>query len=196
MFYLVHMQPLRKAIEAVMPLPEEEWEAMAACWHPVEYKRKTVITAAGETERYAYFVLDGVQRAFCLAEDNKEATLVFSYTGSFAGIIDSFFLQSPSRYFFETLTHSAFLRCSYADVQQLMDAYPLIAKWIHLSTMHAMAGMMERHIEALTLSAEQKFRRLLTRSPHVLQIIPQKYLASYLGIDPATFSKLLGGTRL
>lgn len=190
------MEPLRKAINAVLPLPDAEWEALSACWHPVEYKRKTVITAAGDTERYAYFVLDGVQRAFCLAEGNKDATLVFSYTGSFSGILDSFFLQQPSRYFFETLTHSTFLRCSYTDIKQLMDNYPLIARWIHQSTVHAMAGIMERHIEALTLSAEQKFRRLLTRSPHVLQLIPQKYLASYLGIDPATFSKLLGGTRL
>lgn len=190
------MQMLRNAINAVLPLPDEEWEAMAACWHPVSYRRKTVITAAGDTERYGYFVLEGVQRAFCLAEGDKDATLVFSYTGSFAGIIDSFFLQQPSRYYFETLTHSSFLRASYTDIRRLMETYPLIAKWIHLSTVHAMAGMMERHIEALTLSAEQKFRRLLTRSPHVLQLIPHKYLASYLGIDPATFSKLLGGTRL
>ena len=190
------MQALRSAIQALIPLPEKEWEALAACWHPVQYKRKTVLTAAGDTERYVYFVLDGVQRAFCLGEDQKEATLVFSYTGSFSGIIDSFFLQQPSRYYLETLTQSSFLRMSFADTERLMQEFPLIAKWIHISLVHAMEGIMERHIEALTLNAEQKFRRLLTRSPHVLQLIPHKYLASYLGLDPATFSKLLGGVRL
>ena len=190
------MQTLRTAIDAVLPLPDEEWEAMLACWHSVSYKRKTVITAAGDTERYAYFVLDGLQRAFCLAEGERDVTLVFSYTGSFAGIIDSFFLQQPSRYYFETLTHSSFLRITYADIRRLAETYPLIARWIHLSTVHALAGIMERHVEALSLDAGQKFRRLLSRSPHVPQLIPHKYLASYLGIDPATFSKLLGGRRL
>ncbi|WP_346317251.1 Crp/Fnr family transcriptional regulator [Chitinophaga sp. YIM B06452] len=190
------MQELRSAIHALVPLPDDTWEAMAACWHPVEFKRKTVITAAGDTERYGYFVLDGLQRAFSLGEGEKEATLIFSYKGSFSGIIDSFFLQRPSRYYLETLTHSAFLRISFPDVSRLMQQYPLIAHWVHLSTMHAMAGVMERLIEIQTLGAEHKFRRLLARSPHVLQMIPHKYLASYLGIDPATFSKLLGSARL
>jgi CRP-like cAMP-binding protein len=190
------MQALRTAIEAVQPLPEEEWEALAACWQPVAHKRKTLLTAAGETERYVYFVQEGVQRAFCIADNQREATLVFSYTGSFSGIIDSFFLQQPSRYYLETLTQSSLLRIGHADMQRLMQQYPLITSWVQRATMHTLAGVMERHIEMLTLNAEQKFRRLLERSPHVLQLIPHKYLASYLGLDPATFSKLLGGVRL
>ena len=56
--------------------------------------------------------------------------------------------------------------------------------------------ILERQIELQCFSAEEKFRTLLTRSPHVLQIIPHKYLASYLGIDATTFSKLLGSARL
>lgn len=190
------MQALRTTINAVVPLPDEEWEALISCWQPLNARRKTVLTAAGDTERYLYYVLEGVQRAFCLDEGQKDATLIFSYTGSFSGIIDSYFLQQPSRYYLETLTKSAFLRLSFADLSRLMQEYPLIAQWVHISTVHAMAGLMERHIETLTLGAEQKFRRLLSRSPHVLQLIPHKYLASYLGIDPATFSKLLGAVRI
>ncbi|RPE13836.1 Crp/Fnr family transcriptional regulator [Chitinophaga lutea] len=196
MIYCNCMQALRSAINAVLPLPEEEWEALAPCWQPVSHKRKTVLTAAGETERYVYFVLDGVQRAFCIAENQREATLVFSYTGSFSGIIDSFFLQQPSRYYLETLTQSSLLRIGYNDMHRLMQQYPQIMAWVQRSTMLALAGVMERHIEMLTLNAEEKFRSLLARSPHVLQLIPHKYLASYLGLDPATFSRLLGGIRL
>ncbi|WP_295126774.1 Crp/Fnr family transcriptional regulator [uncultured Chitinophaga sp.] len=186
---------LRPAIYAVVDLPPQQWEEMAACWEPVQFKRKEVITAAGEVERYAYFVLEGVQRAFFL-EGDKDATLVFNYTGSFSGVIDSFFLQQPSRYYLETLTACRCLRLSFADLTRLMDKYPLIERWVRIGTTAALSGVMERHIEMLTSNAEQKFRKLLTRSPHVLQIIPHKYLASYLGIDPATFSKLMGSVRL
>ncbi|MGX5818373.1 Crp/Fnr family transcriptional regulator [Chitinophaga lutea] len=190
------MDSLRTAIAAVSPLSDTEWEALSACWHPVSFPRKAVITAAGDTERYAYYVLSGVQRAFCIAENQREATLIFSYTGSFSGIVDSFFLQQPSRYFLETLTRSELLRISFSDVTRLREEHPGIATWLHRSTVLALAGVMERHIETLTLNAEEKFRRLLARSPHVLQLIPHKYLASYLGLDPATFSKLLGAVRL
>lgn len=179
-----------------MPLLDEEWEAFAACWHPVHYKRKILLTSAGAVEHYLYFVQEGVQRAFYMDDASNETTLVFSYTGSFAGVADSFQLQQPSRYYLETLTTSHLLRISYADFTRLLDTHPNLERWVRLATAQALSGVLQRQIELATCSAEEKFRILLTRSPQVLQLIPQKYLASYLGIDPATFSKLLKSVRL
>lgn len=189
------MELLQKAIFRIMPLPDREWEALMACWVPVQYKRKEVITVAGEVEKYLYFVTAGVQRVFYLDGD-KESTLVFTYTGSFSGVMDSFQLQRPSPWYLETLTHSELLRMSYADFNRLTLEFPLIERWVRLATVAALAGVLERHRELLSFTAEQKFKKLLTRSPQVLQLIPHKYLASYLGIDPATFSKLLSTVKL
>lgn len=189
------MKLLHNAIQQIMPLPDPEWEALMACWNPVQYKRKEVMTVAGEVEKYLYFVTAGVQRVFCLDGD-KESTLVFTYTGSFSGVIDSFQLQRPSPWYLETLTHSELLRMSYTDFNRLTLEFPLIERWVRLATVGALAGTLERQRELLSFTAEQKFRKLLTRSPQVLQLIPHKYLASYLGIDPATFSKLLGTVKL
>lgn len=196
---MVHNDPidkLREFVFAVHPLSSEEWQHFAAIWQPVSYKRKTILTAAGETERHVYFVLEGVQRAFYVEAEQPEATIVFSYPYSFSGVADSFLTQTPSRYFLETLTASKLLRTSHQQLQQLMNQYHNIERWVRLVTSHALKGVLERQVELLSYSAEQKFRILLTRSPHVLQLIPHKYLASYMGIDPSTFSKLLASVRL
>lgn len=187
---------LQKFISAIHPLREEEWNDFAAIWQPVAFKRKTVLTAAGETERHLYFVLEGVQRAFYVGADHPEATIVFTYPHSFSGVADSFLTQKPSRFFFETLTASKMLRTSYQQVQQLMDKYHNIERLIRLSVSYALMGVLERQVELLSYSAEEKFKTLLKRSPHVLQLIPHKYLASYLGIDASTFSKLLATVRI
>lgn len=187
---------LRKQIFALHPLSEAEWTDFAAIWQPVQYKRKTILTTAGETERYLYFVTEGVQRAFYIDDRHPEATVVFSYAPSFSGIVDSFLTQQPSRYFLETLTASKMLRTSYQQVQQLMDKYHNIERWVRLSISWVMMGLLERQIELLSYSAEEKFRILLKRSPHVLQLIPHKYLASYMGIDASTFSKLMASVRI
>jgi hypothetical protein len=50
----------------IHPLTDEEADAFAKGWEPLTLKRKTIITTAGETERYLYFVLEGLQRAFYL----------------------------------------------------------------------------------------------------------------------------------
>jgi len=155
-----------------------------------------VLTAAGETERYLYFILEGVQRAFYIGSDQPEATIVFTYPHSFAGVADSFLTQQPSKFFFETLTASKMLRTSYQQIQQLMDKYRSIERLIRISTSFALAGVLERQIELLSFTAEEKFRTLLKRSPHVLQLIPHKYLASYLGFDASTFSRLLATVRI
>ena len=56
--------------------------------------------------------------------------------------------------------------------------------------------VLERQIELQSLSAEDRFRTLLKRRGHVLDMIPHKYLASYLGMDATNFSKLLGTVKV
>jgi CRP-like cAMP-binding protein len=189
------LQHLKKHLFAMRPLSDAEWNEFSGIWQLHHYKRKTILTAAGETERHVYFVLNGVQRIFYI-DAHHEATLVFTYPYSFSGIADSFLTQLPSRYFLETLTSSTMLRTTHTQIQQLMDKYRNIEKLIQVFTSFALMGVLERQVELLTFSAEEKFRTLLKRSPHVLQLIPHKYLASYLGMDATTFSKLMATVRI
>lgn len=190
------LQLLQQFIAPIHSLKPEELEAFLSQWEPFACKRKVVLTAAGTTERYLYFVLDGVQRCYCLTPQGAEATVVFTYPHSFSGVADSFLTQMPTQFVFEALTASCFLRTTYGQMERLMQYYPNVQTLFLKATAFAMKGLLERQAELQYFSAEDKFRRLLHRSPHVLQMIPHKYLASYLGIDPATFSKLLGSVRI
>lgn len=191
-----NLASLKSVVFKVHSLELAEWEAFASIWQPFVAKRKTILTAAGETEKYLYFVTEGVQRAFYLKDDDRDVTLVFSYAGSFSGVLDSFLLQQPSRYFLETLTQSSFLRTTFTQLDNLMNKYRNMETFVRKSLSYTIAGVLERQIELQSFSAEEKFRILLKRSPHVLQMIPHKYLASYLGLDATTFSKLLGSVRI
>jgi CRP-like cAMP-binding protein len=182
-------------MELFHPLDEEAWGALCRPWTVLELGRKQILTRTGDTEKYLYLVLEGVQRAYYQHGD-KEPTLVFSYAPSFSGIIDSFFLQQPSRFSLETLTHSRFLRIHYADLSALMQQYRSIETWVRIAITQVLAATLQRETELMTLSAEDKFKTLLRRSPQVLNLIPHKYLASYIGVDPATFSKLLKTVRV
>jgi CRP-like cAMP-binding protein len=187
---------LKNFVSGIYPLNDEEWAGFSSVWQPFSCKRKTVLTSAGSVERHLYFVLDGVQRSFYIGKENIESTIVFTYPYSFSGIADSFLTQTPSIYFFETLTTSSFFRTTYQQVEELMNDFPHIRALILRATSFALKGVLERIVELQCFTAEEKFRQLLKRSPHVLNLIPHKYLASYLGIDASTFSKLLGTVRI
>jgi len=187
---------LKTFVTAISPLTKEEWDAFETIWQPFTCKRKTLLTTAGESERYLYFVIEGVQRGYAITSRGEEATIVFTYPYSFSGVADAFLTQTPSAYFLETLTSSEFLRTTHQRLEVLMFQYPAIQTMILKATAWAFKGVLERNVELQVLSAEEKFRKLLTRSPQVLNLIPHKYLASYLGMDATTFSKLLSSVRI
>ena len=189
------MHRLKQQLSSIYPLTDEAWADMQLIWTPLQVKRKEILTAAGETEKYLYWVTEGVQRGYHL-HHQKEATVLFSYPHSFSGILDSFLLQQPSRYYLETITASCFLRTTFQQMERLRLQHQSIAEIMYRSLCQVCAGTLERQIELMIYTAEEKFKTLLTRSPHILQLVPQKYLASYLGIDATTFSKLLGTVKL
>lgn len=187
---------LKTLTDGVAPLPPADWEAFARLWQPYRAGRKEVLTRIGGPEPYLYFVTEGVQRVYYFDDEGREATLVFTYAPSFGGVLDAMMLQQPSRYAYETLTASAFLRAPYREVEQLMQTSHAVETMVRKGLAAALSGLLERLAEVQCYTSADKFRKLLQRSPHILQLVPHKYLANYLGIDPTNFSKLLHTIRI
>ena len=189
-------QQLKQLVDAIQPLSGPDWDDFLGIWHPVSARRKSILTMAGEPENYLYMVSEGVQRVYYVDEQGREATLIFSYAPSFGGVVDSLLLQQPSRYYYETLTPSAFLRASFTDLQAVMARRPAVETMIRLGITQALSGVLERLVELQCYSSADKFRTLLHRSPHILQVVPHKYLANYIGVDPTNFSKFINSVKL
>ena len=190
------IKQLEAFITGMYPLRGGELDDLLSIWQPFNAKRKTMLTRAGETERYLYFVTEGVQRIFYHDDAGRESTIVFCYPYSFCGVADSFLLQKPSRFFAETLTPSSFLRTDFQQLEKLMRKSHETERMIRLITNGALSGVLERMVEIQCFSAEEKFTTLMKRSPHLLNLIPHKYIANYLAIDPTNFSKLLARIRI
>lgn len=176
---------------AVHPLSEDDWQAFEKIWLPYSVKRTTVITAQDDTEKYLYFVVHGIQRICCQDKMGRDATLVFTYNGSFGGVIDSYLLQLPAAYRYEAMSNSIFLRAKHDEFEHLIQTRPQISFFVQKSLTFVISGLLERLSDQQCLSAEERLRVMLSRSPHILNMIPHKYIASYLGINATNFSKLI-----
>ena len=153
------------------------------------------MTAPGDTERYWYFVEKGIQKSYYIHED-KQHVIAFTYPPSFTGIPESFFSQSPSRYYLETITDSQFLRISFEKHQEMMEKHRAIETLFRKGAENLLAGVLERYFELMAYDIETRFKSFVKRSPHLLGIISQKDLASYLRIDSTNFSKLINSIRI
>jgi CRP-like cAMP-binding protein len=153
------------------------------------FKKGDFITVAGQTQQELYFVKSGVQMSY-FDTDKKTHVIAFTYPPNLCAIPESFSFQSPSKYFLTCLTDSELEFISFDDLQKLFDQSQQIERLFRRMTESVLAGMINRHIELHSMTIKERYKIFCQRSPHLLQLAPHKYIASYLGIAPTNFSKL------
>jgi CRP-like cAMP-binding protein len=181
---------LKKYLSSFYNISEEILEEYISHWSEYSAPRKSIITECDRTEHYLYFVKDGIQKSYYLNE-GKQHVMFFAYAPSFSGIVESFLTQTPSKYYLETITDSTFLRIPYAKHSQLIERHRELETLFRIITEQFLIGIIERHHQLMAFNTETRFKKFVKRSPHLINMISQKDIASYLRIDPTNFSKLI-----
>jgi CRP-like cAMP-binding protein len=189
-----HVELARRTIERYVKLTDREWAEVAPCWTERAVPKGGFVSEGGRVEQWFSIVVSGVQRLY-FEHDGDEHCLGFAYDGSWTGDFDSFVRQAPGRFFVQALTDSVLLSIRHADLFRLYDRIPAMERFGRLILEELVVARATREIEQLSLSAEERYRRLLARSPHLLQLVPQKDIASYLRMTPETFSRLRARVR-
>lgn len=191
-----HKLLFKQTVDGIYSLSDEDFDAFFELFKPFSAKRKEILTYSGTVEKNLYFIIDGLQRMYYSDENGREATILFSYSGNFGGVLDSMMSQRASKFYYETLSPSVFLKAPFLQIEQLIQTRPAIEILLRKGLIGAFSGVLERLVELQCFSSEEKFRQLLKRSPHILQIVPHKYLANYIGIDASNFSKLINSVQI
>ena len=183
------MKKIREYFERTTMLSDADWEIFSCRLVRREYGGRTLVLKAGEREDYLSFVESGVLRCYVPKEEN-DITFSFAFPGAFMSAYDSFLTRVPSAYHVETLTAATLWRISY---DQLQEIYKKTAAGNVIGRVAAEALFLRKSKRELSLlgeSARERYLRLLTEQPEMLQQIPLKYLASYIGITPQALSRI------
>jgi len=159
------------------------------------FKKGAHIVAPGQTQKELYFIKQGVQMSF-FETSKKTHVIAFTYPPNICAIPDSFSFQLPSKYYLTCVSDSEADYLPFEVLQQLFDQSRQIERLFRKMTETILAGVINRHIELHATTIEERFKNFCQRSPHLLQLVPHKYIASYLGIDATNFSKLFNNVRL
>lgn len=167
-----------------------ELEQITSVWNRKQtFSRGEFIVRAGEVETQVHFVLEGTQTIHYL-ENGKEICVGFGYPGTILIAYPSFITGKPSEFYVQAIKKTELLSLHHADWKMLQETLPKFKDvWFKL-TEQALLGMMAREVELHLASHAERYERLLKRSPQLLQQIPQRYVASYLKMEPETLSRL------
>ncbi|PID92403.1 MAG: CarD family transcriptional regulator [Bacteroidetes bacterium] len=183
------MDAIKRFIDNMTPMGESGWVFFSSRFIEERYKKRSVLLRVGETENYLSFIKRGAVRLYIPKED-RDLTFKFSFENEFVTAYDSFLRREPSVYQIETLTETILFRISYRDLQEVYDETEngntigrKIAEALFIKK-------MERELSLLNQTAEERYLDLLSGHPRLLQEIPLKYIASYIGITPQALSRI------
>lgn len=156
---------------------------------PIDFKRYEFLREAGQKETHLFFIETGAVRAFYIAE-NQEHTIRLGYKNNVINALPSFLSGNPSTLFIQALKKTTVRIAQKEDVLALKNSSAL-----HLNLWNEMLEVLflqqfEREVDLLTASPEERYFRVLKRSPKLFQEIPAKYIAEYLRMTPETLSRL------
>lgn len=191
----MYFPELKQHLSRIQPLTGETYAAFEEKLTQRRFKKGDFIINPGEIQKELLFVQIGVQMAF-YENTKKTYVMAFTYPPDFCAIPDSFSFQKPSNYHLQCLSDSEMLAIKHDDLSLLFDQHHELDRLFRKMTEAVLAGVLSRHLELQTDNIEDRFRTFCHRSPHLLQLVPHKYLASYLNIDATNFSKLYNSIRI
>lgn len=187
------MHPLRLFIADYTPLADADWEKIGACLRRLEVAKGTLLLEQGRVCRHLYFLESGLLRFFIL-KDGNDVTKYFTDIPYVFTSQRSFTDQQPAKESIEALEHCVVWQMTYDDAFALFS----IEAWSTFirKLIQEVQTYTEDILEALqTETAERRYRTLLTTQPALLQRVPLKHLASYLGIAQPSLSRIRKNIR-
>ncbi|UPQ80028.1 Crp/Fnr family transcriptional regulator [Flavobacterium azooxidireducens] len=154
------------------------------------FKAKTILHNAGEICKHSYFVNSGLLRSFNINDNIVEHVLHFACEGWWIGDMYSLLSQKPGNLFIEVLEDSEVVLLSKENQEQLYFEIPKLERFFRILTENSLVAHQERLMDNLSLPAEDRFEKFCKKYPTLIQKVPQKQIASYIGVTPEFFSKM------
>ena len=185
----MHIQLIHLITQRVnLSTQEREW--CAASFEPVSITKNTIIEKAGKVPEYLYFIVSGSLRIFHLNEKGEEITTHINCPPGFITSYFNYINQVPSDENLESITDCQLLRITKTNLEELIDKSPAFKDFSISVFQESISYNENRSRELATLTAEQRYLKLIKEYPDILQNVPLQYIASFLGMNPKSLSRI------
>ena len=180
--------PLFNMLNTIAPLPKELEEALSKSFDLQHIPKGKLLLYEGDICRHLWFLAEGLLRSFHNIGD-KEISSRIMFTGHIVISAGSFFTQTPATESIEALTDCTVARLSFDDLQQIYKNFPSFNYHTRIVTEQYFYRQEQRLYMLRKENALSRYKYFLENYSLYLKEIPQKYIASFLGMTPETLSR-------
>lgn len=153
------------------------------------FEKGTVLIKEGQVATKCYYIIEGLVRKYSL-EDGEEKSIDFFAEHQTVMSLTSLTEQKPSKYYFVCIEDVTCIVGEPAEEQEMYAKYPKLEILTRSMIEQDFGKTQEDFAGFVTSSPEKRYLNLLQNRPNLLQRVPQHQLASYLGVQPESLSRI------
>jgi CRP-like cAMP-binding protein len=181
---------LYDSIQEIVTLTDEEWELCKNSFRPKRMLKRQFLLQEGDVCRDLTFVEKGALYSYTVDSAGNKHVIRFAFEGWWMANLHSFFTGKPTRLNIEVLEECELLMLDRDNHEKLLDEVPAYERYHRIIVQNAYVAIQQRVENALGLTAEEKYERLIEQNPEFLNRVPLNLVASYLGVTPETLSRV------
>lgn len=184
------MNLLLKNIAKHVTLTPEEEERVLSLTEVQTFKSKTVLLKADEVCTQSYFVTKGILRSYTVDENGVEHVVTFACPEWWMADMYSYLSQRPGQLFIEVNQDAEVIILTKENQERMYIEVPKMERFFRILIENSLIANQQRLINNLTFTAEARYDKFSKKFEAILPFLPQKQIASYIGVTPEFFSKM------
>lgn len=159
-------------------------------FEPVKFSKNTIVEDRNKIPQYQYFVVSGIMRNYFYNHSGEAITTDLNYSPRFFTSYNNFINHRISDEIIECATDCELLRVKRDDVDILFKESIILKDFTIRYLEKVFEEERSRIVELTTLTAEQRYLKLMNKAPNIFLGVSLQHLASYLGIKAETLSRI------
>jgi CRP-like cAMP-binding protein len=178
-----------------IPLSPEEQTHFCSLLSVRKLLPRQYLLQQGEICKYESYVCSGFLRSFYVDDAGNDHTLHFAMEDWWIADSASFIPQVPSRINIVAQEASVVLQIDRTGLEQLFNDIPAFERFWRVLNQQAAISQDQRILNAISMTGAERYEALIAKYPTLEQRLPQKHIASFLGITPVFLSQIRKGGR-
>jgi CRP-like cAMP-binding protein len=154
-------------------------------------KKRQFLNQEGDITKGPAFVTKGILRNYSLDAHGLEHVIQFAPPGWWIGDMNSLIRQQPGILFCDALEDSEVLWWWKSDLDKLYNTVPKFERFFRILAENSISSYQSRLVGILSLPAIERYADFCRQYPSLIDRLPQKQVASYIGVTPEFLSKML-----
>lgn len=188
------IQSLLSYFQSIQPISIKASEALTDISFEIHTPKNKHVQEIGQTCRTYYFVTSGLARIYYL-KDGNDVTEYFAFENDMIIRAESLFTGKPSKKAIQAIINTELIGIPASNLEILFESYPEIERLFRKIMEVSFVSYVNRMESLQFHSAEERYLQLLNDFPALLERIPLKFIASYLGITQVSLSRIRSNIR-